>query len=129
MQKKHIGFFNRLPMAEKDTTFYIRQKNDKGDYARRQEELEMKVSEKKDMKIEARYEKEKGIINRFNVYFSNVPPNSKVTYNYNSSQSANGEVLADRVGNIRIPFYLDNDPKSVTFEFKNQYYNDFFSNN
>lgn len=117
--------FNRLPMPEKDTIFYIRQKNDKGDYARRQEELEMKVSKKKNMKIEARYEKEKGIINRFNVYFSNVPPNSKVTYSYNSSQSATDQVLADKVGKIRIPFYLDNDPKSVTFQFKNQYYNDF----
>ncbi len=123
--KEAYWIFNRLPMAEEDTIFYIRQKNDKGEYARRQEELEMKVSDKKDMKIEARYEKEKGIINRFNVYFSNVPPNSKVTYNYNSSQSANGEVLADKVGNIRIPFYLDNDPKSVTFKFENQYYNNY----
>lgn len=123
--KEAYWIFNRLPMPEEDTIFYIRQKNDKGEYARRQEELEMKVSEKKDMQIEARYEKEKGIINRFNVYFSNVPPNSKVTYSYNSSQSASDEVLADRVGNIRIPFYLDNDPKSVTFEFKNQYYNDY----
>ncbi|WP_010248210.1 GA module-containing protein [Peptoniphilus rhinitidis] len=117
--------FNRLPMPEKDTIFYIRQKNDKGEYARRQEEKTMKVYEKKNMKIEARYEKEKGIINRFNVYFSNVPPNSKISYNYNSSQSAKYEVLADKVGKIRIPFYLDNDPKSVTFSFKNQYYNDY----